>query len=98
MVEIQVGSKQQPIIMIPRINGIAETVTRIKAVFSNFFVSDGVTPIDWKLEHRTRTGTKTLISFDSGKSNDTQIFFFPDDAFYATVEKKNSLILLDNWY
>ncbi len=91
MVEIQVGSLQQPIIMIPRINGVPETVTRIKSVFSNFFVSDVATPIDWKLEHRTRTGAKTLISFDSGKSTDTQIFFFPPDAFYATVEKKTLL-------
>jgi len=87
MVEIQVGSKQHPIIMIPRINGVPETVTRIKSVFSNFFVSDGATPIDWKLEHRTRTGAKTTINFDSAKSTDTQIFFFPDDSFFATVQK-----------
>ena len=89
MVEIQVGSKQQPIIMIPRIDGKPETVTRIKTVFSNFYVDDPTTPIDWKLEHRTRTGAKTLIGFDVAKSTDTQIFFFPPDPFFATVEKKN---------
>ncbi len=87
MVEIQVGSKQQPIIMIPRIDGKPTTVTDIKNIFSNFFVSDGATPIDWKLEHRTRTGAKATINFDASKSTDTQIFFFPDDSFYATVQK-----------
>lgn len=87
MVEIQVGSKQQPLIMLPRIDGKAETVTRIKTVFSNFYVNDATTPIDWNLEYRTRTGAKTLINFDSVKSTDTQIFFFPDDAFFANVIK-----------
>lgn len=91
MVAIQVGSKQQPLIMIPRIDGKPETVTRIKTVFSNFFVNDATTPIDWKLEHRTRTGAKATINFDAAKSTDTQIFFFPDDSFYATVEKKTVL-------
>jgi len=87
MVEIQVGSKQQPIIMLPRIDGKPETVTRIKSVFSNFFVSDGATPIDWKMETRTRTGAKATINFDVAKSTDTQIFFFPPDSFYDTVQK-----------
>ena len=87
MVEIQVGSKQQPIILIPRINGVDETVTRIKTVFSNFFISDGATPIDWQLEFRTRTGVKQLIAFDPTKSTDTQIYFFPPDTFYESVVK-----------
>jgi len=85
--EIQVGSLQQPIIMKPRINGVLETQTRIKNVFSNFFVSDGATPIDWKAEFRTRTGTKTLVSFDPTRTTDTEIYFFPADTFWATVEK-----------
>jgi len=87
MVEIQVGSKQQPIIMLPRIDGKPVTVANIKSTFSNFFVSDGATPIDWKMETRTRTGAKDTINFDSAKSTDTQIFFFPPDTFYATVQK-----------
>jgi len=91
MVEIQVGSKQQPVILIPRINGVDETVTRIKTVFSNFYVSDGATPIDWKLEYRTRTGNKLLIGFDAAKSSDTQIFFFPPDTFWESVVKYSVL-------
>lgn len=87
MVAIQVGSLQQPIILIPRINGVEETVTRIKNVFSNFYVDDTTTPINFVMESRTRTGTKQLLSYDPTKSTDTQIYFFPADAFYATVEK-----------
>ncbi len=87
MVEIQVGSKQQPIIMIPRIDGKVVTQTQIKNNFSNFFVSDGATPIDWKLEFRTRSGTKTTIGFDVPKTTDSQIWFFPDDTFWDTVVK-----------
>jgi len=91
MVEIQVGSTQQPLIMIPRINGVPETVTRIKTVFSNFYVDDPTTPIDWQMETRTRTGAKVLLQFDAAKSTDTQIFFFPTDPFYATVQKYTAL-------
>jgi len=85
--EIQVGSLQQPIIIKPRINGVTETQNRIKTVFSNFFVSDGATPIDWKAEFRTRTGSKQLVTFDNVRSTETEIYFFPADSFWATVEK-----------
>jgi len=91
MVEIQVGSKQQPIIMIPRIAGVKETVTRIKTVFSNFFVSDGATPINFVMETRTRTGAKVTLNYDVSKSSDTQIFFLPADTFWATVQKYTTL-------
>ncbi len=53
MVEIQVGSTKQPIIILPRINGAAVTVQNIKDNFSNFFVSDGATPISFVMETRT---------------------------------------------
>ena len=85
--EIQVGSKQQPIIIIPRINGIAETVARIKGVFSNFFVNDATTPISWTLEFKTRTGAIQTVVFDAANSTDTQIFFFPPDSMFAAVEE-----------
>ncbi len=91
MVEIQVGSTQQPIIIIPRIDGVEETVTRIKNTFSNFYVSDILTPIDFKLEYKTRLGDKTLINYNVSNSSDTQIWFLPDDAFYATVVKYSVL-------
>lgn len=85
--EIQVGSLQQPVILKPRINGIPVTVSDIKNSFSNFYVSDGATPIDWKLEYKTRTGAKTLIAFDASRSTNEEIWFLPADAFYATEVK-----------
>jgi len=87
MVEIQVGSKQQPIIILPRIDNKPVTVTQIKNTFSNFFVSDVATPINFVMESRTRTGTKTTLNYDAGRSSDTQIWFLPLDTFWDTVRK-----------
>jgi hypothetical protein len=92
MVEIQVGSTKQPIIILPRINGTPVTVTQIKNDFSNFFVDDGSTPINFFMETRTRTGTKTPLAYDPAKSSETELWFFPDDSFYATKEKYTTLI------
>ena len=91
MVEIQVGSKQQPIILLPRIDNKPVTVTQIKNTFSNFFVSDGATPINFVMETRTRTGTKVTLNYDVSKSSDTQIWFLPADAFWDTVRKYTAL-------
>ena len=91
MVEIQVGSKQQPIIVLPRIDGNAETVARIKTVFSNFYVSDIATPINFVMETRTRTGTKVLLSYDVSRSSDTQIWFLPADTFFDSIEQYTAL-------
>lgn len=90
--EIQVGSLQQPLIILPRINGKPVTVTQIKNDFSNFFVSDGATPINFVLETRTRTGAKVTLNYDVGRSTETEIWFLPANAFWATVQKYTSLI------
>ena len=92
MVEIQVGSTKQPIIIIPRIDGVVVTVTQIKNTFSNFFVDDLTTPIDFKLEFKTRIGAKTLINYDVTRSSDTEIWFLPDNSFYAAVVKYSVLV------
>jgi hypothetical protein len=92
MVEIQVGSKQQPIIILPRINGTPVTVTQIKNDFSNFYVSDIATPINFVMETRTRLGAKVTLAYDESKSSETEIWFLPDDSFFATVEKYTTLI------
>ena len=91
MVEIQVGSKQQPLIIIPRIAGNVVTVTQIKDDFSNFFIDDGQTPINFVMETRTRTGNKVTLNYDAGKSSDTEIWFLPADAFWDTVQKYTAL-------
>ena len=91
MVEIQVGSKQQPIILLPRIDNKPVTVTEIKNTFSNFFVSDGATPINFVMETRQRTGSKTTLNYDPAKSSDTQIWFLPADTFWDTVRKYTTL-------
>ena len=91
MVEIQVGSKQQPIILLPRIDGKPVTVTQIKNTFSNFFVSDGATPVNFVMETRLRGASKVTLNYDQAKSTDTQIFFFPADPFYATKQKYTTL-------
>ncbi len=87
MVEIQVGSKQQPIIVLPRIDNKPVTVTEIKNTFSNFFVDDATTPINFVMESRTRTGSKTTLNYDASKSSDAQIWFLPLDTFWDTVRK-----------
>jgi len=87
MVEIQVGSKQQPVIHLPRIDGKPVTVTEIKNNFSNFFVSDGQTPINFVMESRTRDGNKVTLNYDVSKSSETEIWFLPADSFWTTVQK-----------
>ena len=87
MVEIQVGSTKQPIIHLPRIDGKPVTVTEIKTLYSNYYVSDPATPINFVMESRTRLGAKTLLFYDPAKSSETEIWFFPTDPYYATVEK-----------
>lgn len=91
MVEIQVGSKQQPVIIIPRIAGNVVTVQDIKDDFSNFYVNDSTTPINFVMETRTRTGDKVLLSYDASRSSNTQIWFLPADSFWDTVQKYTAL-------
>jgi len=86
MVEVQIGSLNLPIIITPRIKGIDETQLRIKTVFSNTFISDIMTPIDWNLETRTRSGTVQILNWTSGSSTESTIFFLPADVFYSIEE------------
>ena len=59
--------------------------------FSNFFVNDATTPINFVMETRQRTGSKTLLSYNPGLSSDTQIWFLPADTFWDTVVKVTAL-------
>ena len=86
MVEVQIGSTALPIIILPTIDGKAVTQTQIKNDFSNYFVSDGATPINFILETKTRDGSKVPLSFNAAKSSETEIWFEPPDSLYATKE------------
>jgi len=87
MVEIQLGSKALPIIILPTIDGNAVTVQQIKDDFSNYFVSDGATPINFILERKTRDDAKVDLSYNATKSSETEIWFEPPDSVYATIDK-----------
>ena len=91
MVEIQVGSKQQPIIILPRIDGNAVTVQNIKDNFSNFFINNGSTPINFVMETRTRLGNKVTLNYDVAKSSETEIWFLPLDTFWESIQKYTTL-------
>ncbi len=86
MVEVQIGSTALPIIILPTIDGKAVTVTQIKNDFSNYFVNDGATPINFILEYKTRDGSKVNLSYNNTKSSETEIWFEPPDTVYATKE------------
>ena len=86
MVEVQIGSQALPIIILPTIDGKAVTVQQIKDDFSNYFVSDQVTPINFIFEYKTRTGNKVELSYNAAKSSETEIWFEPPDIVYADIE------------
>ncbi len=79
MPEVQVGTKQLPIRIIPRINGVPVTQTDIKNNHTN-----RTSPVlSFTLEYKTREGTTQIQLFDAGKSTDSMIFFDMPDSFYA---------------
>ena len=84
MPEAQKGIKQLVIFAKPRIGGIVRTQTDIKNNFSNFFVSDGATPLTWSLEFRDSKGVVTTLLLDSGLSTDSLLYFLPTNTFWDT--------------
>lgn len=86
MTDIQKGTTSLPVIIKPRIEGIAVTQTAIKQNYSNRYVDDPSTPLTWTLEYRKAGSTLTsTLAFDSSKSTDTEIFFNMPDSFYAEI-------------
>ena len=92
MVEIQKGVKKLVIFAKPRIGGLVKTQTQIKNDFSNFFVSDGATPLTWSLEFRDSKGVVTTLAFDGAKSTDTILYFLPTNTFWDTLESYTVLL------
>ncbi len=92
MPEVQKGIKKLVIFAKPRIGGLVRTQTDIKNDFSNFFVSDGATPLTWSLEFKDSKGVVTTLLFDSGLSTDTTLYFLPTDTFWDTLESYTVLL------
>lgn len=88
MPEIQVGTTDKPILVIPRIGGVPVTQTQIKNDFSNAYVDDISTPLSFVLEYKNRTDTTvTSIAWNEAASTESQIFFDMPDAFWANLEE-----------
>ncbi len=92
MPEVQKGIKKLVIFAKPRIGGLVKTQTQIKNDFSNFFISDGATPLTWTLEFRDSKGNTTTLPFDSGLSTDTTLYFLPTNTFWDTLESYTILL------
>lgn len=81
--EAQVGSVSLPILITPRIDDQAVTVTQIKTVYSGKWTSDPSTPMSFLLELKDEFGNITSVT-DSG-STDSQLNFPVPDSVYANV-------------
>ncbi|KKN76249.1 hypothetical protein LCGC14_0372750 [marine sediment metagenome] len=87
MVEVQKGAKITPITIRPRIDGNIVTQTQIKNDFSNQFVDDITTPINFFMESKVRGQSLVDLAWDPALSTDSLIHFLPADAFYANEIK-----------
>lgn len=95
MPEVQVGSTSRPIIIKPMIGGVSVTQTQIKNNYSNKYVDDPTTPLNFVLEYKKRGDTSpSTQNWDSAKSTDTEIFFDMPDAFWAT---RNTYTIMAYW-
>lgn len=92
MPEVQKGIKKLVIFAKPRIGGLVKTQTQIKNDFSNFFVSDGATPLTWTLEFRDSKGNVTTLAFNAGLSTDAILYFLPSNTFWDTLESYTVLL------
>lgn len=84
---VQKGSLDIPIIVVPRINGLIVTQTQIKNDFSNLFVSDLLTPLNFTLEFKAVDGTLLTQAWNPAKSGPSSIFFPVPDSLYANKEE-----------
>lgn len=84
---VQVGSTGLPIIVIPRINGLVITQDEIKTKYSNSFVDDVTTPLNFILEYKSVDGDVITQVWDSAKSSESSIYFPVPDSIYANKEE-----------
>lgn len=91
--QVEINSISVPVLVTPRINGIAVTVTQIKTIYSAYFVDPTSTPLSFWLEYRDAVGTDlvTTIEYDPAKSSDSQLFFPIPDALYQNENKYSVL-------
>ena len=93
MPEVQLGTTSKPIIVIPRIGGLAITQAQIKNDFSNEFVSDALTPLSFVLEYKKREDTVfATVNWSSSKSTETNIFFPMPDSFWENIQEWTVLV------
>jgi len=84
---VQIGTTALPIRITPRIGGLVVTQQNIKDIYSNHFVSDIATPLTWVLEYKAVNGAVATVTFDSGLSGPSSIYFTMPDSFYADKEE-----------
>ena len=92
MVDVQIGTKSLPVLVRPRIDGKFVTVTDIKNNFSNFYIDDNTTPIEFFIEYKKRETLEVVLKWDSVKSTDSTIFFPIPNDFYTS--KQNWTVLV----
>lgn len=86
--EVQQTTQALPVWMIPRIDGNPKTITQIKEQYSNHYVSDEATPINFWLQHQAEDGTKTNILWDDSKTIDDMIIYFAiPNEIYADLQE-----------
>lgn len=88
MVEVQKGSTSRVIFTTFRVKDVIITKGDIKTVYSNFFVSDGATPLLLFLQFKDEAGNITNVAEDPTKSVPsgdaaTKFFFVPADTIWA---------------
>ena len=81
--KVQVGTTFLPIKLTPRIKGLAVKVSDIKTTYSQKYVSDALTPLNFFLEYEARGVAPTAIAYDPASSTDNVINFLVPDALYA---------------
>lgn len=84
---VQIGTTSLPIRITPRIGGQVVTQDNIKNIYSNFFIDDGQTPLTWVFEYKAVGVAVQTISFTSGLSGPSSIYFPIPDSFYAAKEE-----------
>lgn len=92
--QVELNSINVPVLVTPRINGIAVTVTQIKTTYSSVFVDNTSTPMSFWLEYRDASSSDAVVTieWDPVKSSDSQLFFPIPDALYQTENKYSVLI------
>jgi len=89
MPEIQKGTTSRVIFASFRVRDVIITRGDIKTTYSNFFVSDGATPLVLNLEFQDEAGVKTVLVEDQSKAvpvgdTATKFFFLLTDVLVAT--------------